>query len=836
MRALKALSTLLLLGTISQPFCAIAQTAKAEGVAPMGDIVVTANRRGEAKVPAESEFDENAIAAQGVDSIQELLTRLSPLIGDGADAPVILINGRPAGFDRSILAYPAEALTRLAILKPEAAATYGASPGKRVVNLVLKPRFASLDTEAAGNWATGGGQYGGSLSVGRVAIVGDMRWNIQARIGGDTALLKNARRIPPAAGSFDSVGYISAANGGEIDPALSVAAGQVVTAAAIPARAISIAPSIEDFVATANETHPLDPNAFDTLQPSRRTIGIDAGVAHPFGAFSVSLNLDASSSSDHGLRGMPMASVAIPAGSAWSPFAEDLVLTRPFAGAHGLRNDNSAKMLGGSLTLAGLVGGWQGSLSFSYRRNWTDSLLESGVDVARIQQLIDGGDTRFNPYGVWNKSLLLSTRNRTRGENLSARLNIQKKIVDLAAGPLAWNFIADANRVRTDSQQSDNSGAVTMLDDATRSQFNAQMSVNAPLSARREERGLNLGDLSVDLWIGGQLMTKTTPQTRLGGGLNWSPIKAMQLLGTVEFVETAPSLDQLAGPIVQSVNRVFDYTRQEIAQPIWTTGGNPDLQRGNRQTVAFSALVRPFGGQSLSLNLGYRQTIAKGGVAPFPELSPIVEAMFPERVTRDVSGRLVAVDARAINMTRDTDSDLTSGIAWRYSGAARGGPGMQLGDPIQLNVSANYRLRLKSEMLIRPGLPVIDRLGGGIGTSRHLLNLQLNAGKRGAGVNLAAIWSSPARVDQSLADPKTALRVTPPTILNLSIFVNPDQLFPRLRDSAFTKGLKISLSVQNLLNDYRRVKLSDGSIPAGFSHDEVDPLGRSMRLTVRKRF
>ena len=131
MRALKALLTLPVLGAIGYPVCAGAQAEKIASAeqrdaraAPGGgkteqaDIVVVGRRYGEAKVAAESEFDESQIAAQGAENIQDLLTRLAPFIGNGGDTPVILINGRPAGFDQSVLVYPAEALSRLAVLKP----------------------------------------------------------------------------------------------------------------------------------------------------------------------------------------------------------------------------------------------------------------------------------------------------------------------------------------------------------------------------------------------------------------------------------------------------------------------------------------------------------------------------------------------------------------------------------------------------------------------------------------------------------------------------------------------------------------------------------------------
>lgn len=312
-----------------------------------GEIVVTAARRGEAKVSAETEFGEEEIASHGADSIQELLARLAPFINVDGEQPVILINGKPVGFDRSILSYPSEALDRLAVLKPEAAAQYGEAAGKRVVNLVLKQNFSILNADAGANFATAGGQYGGNLSVGRTAISGDTRWNAQARIGRDTGLRKDARNIPQPAGRFDSVGFVSGVNGGEIDPALSSAAGKLVTVAAIPTGAMSGNPALVDFVATADDLHEVDPHGFETFQPSRRNMSFNVGVTRPVGAFTASLSIIANKSGSDGLRGLPMASVVIPAGSRWSPFSDDILLIRPFAGERPLRTENSSKSLGG---------------------------------------------------------------------------------------------------------------------------------------------------------------------------------------------------------------------------------------------------------------------------------------------------------------------------------------------------------------------------------------------------------------------------------------------------------------------------------------------------------
>ena len=802
-------------------------------VAPVDDpdeIVVTADRRGEAKVPAESEFGEDEIAAQGADSIRDLLTRLAPFIDGSGEEPVILINGKPAGFDRSILTYPPEALDRLTVLKPEAAAHYGEPAGKRVVNLVLKKNFSMLNADTGFDFATAGGQYGGTLSARRTAISGDTRWNAQARVGADSAFRKTARNIPPQGGVFDGVGFISGIDGGEIDPALSLAAGRPVTVAAIPAGALAGVPGLDDFAATADARHPVDPNRFETLQSSRRTAGLSIGMTRPLGNFSVALNLSANRNSSEGERGLPMASIALPAGHPHSPFANDVMLTRPFAGKRALRTDNDSTSFGTSLTLNGSIGGWQTSVAASYSRNRTENLLENGVDIARVQRLIDDLDPGLNPYGLWDEGLMIATRNRTKNENLSARLNVRKAVVDLPAGPLVWNLTANTGRNSTQSRQRDASGNLIAANSRTRSQSSGQMSVSVPISRGGAARFGWLGDLTVDLSASAQTMTNNRLQKGFAGSVSWSPWPIVQLRGAIDFAENPPSFDQLDAPAVTTVNRVFDYLRQEIAEPIWTTGGNPDLEGGRRQSLTLSAMVRPLGDQVLTINLGYRRSVAKGGVAGFPELTPAIEAAFPERVTRDADGRLVAVDARAINLARETDSSLSTGIALRLPGQRPAGDAA-VADPLQFSLSLNHNMRLKNELLTRPGVPAIDQLRAG-GQSRHSLSFQASAGKRGGGANLSGSWSSPGR----LRGPDEIFIFKPSVTLSVSAFVELDHLFESPGKKGILNDLKLSVDIDDLLDGYRRVTREDGTVPVGYSRHEIDPLGRKVRLTLRKKF
>lgn len=815
----------------------LAEPITTGGPPPMKEIVVTAARFGAAKVKAESEFNEDEISTFGADDIQDLLGRLDPFIDPGDDAPVVLVNGEPVGFDTSVLSYPAEALDHVAVLPLEAAAEYGHPSGKRVVNLVLKKKFSSLHSTGGLTWATRGGQYGGNFSAGRVGISGPTRWNVQARITADSALRKSARNIPLPAGPFDRVGYISNPTGAEIDPALSHAIGHPATHAAIPPQAWNEPPTLKDFATTVGHLHPANPNEYETLLPSRRTVSFSAGATHPLGAFSASLGISANSSNVRGKRGLPMASVLIPAHSPWSPFGSDIVLTRPFAGEQALRNENSARSLGITLTLTGKVGDWQTNFSALYGRDWNASLLEQGVDLDQIQALINAGDPNFNPYGAWDERYLLSSRNRSSGESLAARFNVSRKVIDLPAGPMTTNLSLNVNRNQTRNRWSDSLRGPMLPYTSTRERADGQMSFNVPLARHAKGERSILGDLSFNLTVSGETASHGRLQKRYGGGINWSPSPVLQLRGTLDYIEMSPSFEQLDSPIVTLVSRIYDYTKEEMAEPAWSTGGNPDLERGRIENFALNATVRPFNTQDLSLNVAYSRRVAKGGVAAFPELTPAVEAAFPERITRDTAGHLVAVDARAINIAHAADSELATGFVLRWRPARsteRSASPTKPRNPMLATASLTHHWRLESEMLIRPGIPAIDRLGKDGGQARHMLSLQITAGTRGLGASWNANWTGPAHLRGATS--ARDFHFKPTMTHTLSMHVEPQHLIESLGDQPWARHLKISIDAQNLFNGYRRVTFSDDSVPAGYTRDEIDPLGRTVSLTVRKRF
>lgn len=850
MRSLHATTTLAALALASLSPGAHAQSAAGSAGPPRpqvagapevpaspDEIVVTAPRYGEARVGAETEFSEAEIASRGADSVQDLLTRLSPFISADGKAPVILINGRPAGLDRSILAYPAEALARLTVLKPEAASQYGAGSGQRVVNLVLKHHFSSLDADASASAATRGGALGWRGSATRTAIDGDTRWNAMLQVAHDDSLRRSDRHLPLIAGTFDDRGFVAGIGGGAIDPRLIGADGTPVRIAAIPTRAAGTAPVLDDFLATAGQTHPVDPDSYETLQSERRMAIAILGVTRPLGSWSMSLNLTAATSAENGLRGLPMASVELPSGNPFSPFAGEVMLTRPLAGDRALRNRNDSRSAGATLTLGGAIAGWQASVSVGYSRSWSRSLFETGIDTQRVQALLDRGDPDLDPFGPWSEDLLLAARTRSSSSSLVARLSLQRKLFDLPAGPASLSINANANRNGNISWFTDAGSGADVAVRLARGQVDGTLSVNLPISRRGMKTIGAIGDLSADLTLGIQGTTRGTVQKRYSGGMSWSPTTRAQFRAAIGFAEVAPSIDQLDAPASTIVNRTFDYAREAVVDAIWIMGGNPALRRGDQQSLTLNAMLRPLGGQILSMNIGYQQNVAHKGVATFPELTPIVEAAFPDRVKRDATGQLLSVDARSINIVRSEISSLSTGIALRFpvggaetNVAARPAPN----DPLQVSLGLTYNLALRNEIEIRPGLPRIDMLRGSGSLSRHSVGGQLTLGTRDRGVSIDSSWSSATRVSGSVAS--DTLRVRPPIFFNLSAFANMAALFSVSGNRTLLKDVRLSLDVQNLLNGYRHVFRNDGSIPPGFSRDEVDPIGRTVRISLRKRF
>ena len=72
--------------------------------------------------------------------------------------------------------------------------------------------------------------------------------------------------------------------------------------------------------------------------------------------------------------------------------------------------------------------------------------------------------------------------------------------------------------------------------------------------------------------------------------------------------------------------------------------------------------------------------------------------------------------------------------------------------------------------------------------------------------------------------------------VNLRLFAELGQQRSLVRKHRWLRGTRVSLSVNNLFNDRLNVTNAAGETPIGYQPAYLDPLGRSVQISIRKLF
>jgi len=188
-------------------------------------------------------LDEDAIAAYGVSSIQELLSVLAPQTGSGrgrsSDGPVILLNGMRISSFREMRGLPPEAIRRVEVLPEEVALKYGYRPDQRVVNFILKDHYRAFTTETGASVPGNGSYTGLSEEATLVRIANKARLNVTGTLSSQGSITEAERGITQTQGSGSDVA-------GDPNPAARInASWGVGDAESMP----SMAHDFHDFIA-----------------------------------------------------------------------------------------------------------------------------------------------------------------------------------------------------------------------------------------------------------------------------------------------------------------------------------------------------------------------------------------------------------------------------------------------------------------------------------------------------------------------------------------------------------------------------------------------------------
>ncbi len=857
-------------------------------------------------IPAELQYSPADIRAYGVSSISDLLNELAPEIrsdrGRGGEAPAVLLNGRRISSFSEIRDIPTEAILRVDILPEEVALKYGYSADQRVVNIVLRRRFRAITGQADGSTSTKGGAESGTGDLDLLRIHGDSRFNLDVKYQDTASLTESQRGIMSAATGrpFDLTGNVAAAPGaagGIIDPALSAAAGQPVTVAGVPASAINGAPSLADFVSTANRPNVTDVSPYRTLTPSTHDLTLNSVLARPLSRrITATLNGTLDLSSSDTLRGLPGATLLVPSTDPFSPFGQDVALYR-YLGTDPLTQNVRTLTGHVGFSLNGDFAKWRLSFTGNVDHGDTRTVTETGIDISALQAALDAGDASLNPFGALPASRLggmLTARARAISNTGNIQFVANGPLVSLPAGPLSttvkvgWEGSGfDSSSVRAGIEQQAS---------LSRRNASAQLNVDVPLTSRSHHVFGAIGNLSANFNVAGNQLSDFGTLTTLGYGLNWSPRDGIELIASSTHDEGAPTVQQLGNPVVVTPDvRVFDNRTGQTVDVSETAGGNPSLHADSRHVEKLGLTLKPAHALDLTITANYIHSSIRNTIAAFPSPSAAIEAAFPDRFTRDADGDLERIDVRPINFAREERQELRWGVnftkklkssrklldAYRalreqaggslfggrgpgaggtdgnpaqqgggarpggsggFGGGGRGGFGGRGGGAQggRLQFSFYHTWYFRDDILIRDGGSRLDLLDGGTtgsggGQPRHEVELQAGLTNNGIGARLTGKWQSPTTVTGGVGTSTGDLHFSGLATLNFRLFADLGQQ-PALVKHRWARGMRVTLSVTNLFDTRQHVRNANGLTPLSYQPAYLDPLGRTVRISLRKLF
>jgi hypothetical protein len=871
-------------------------------------IIVTGSRqRGKVlgDIAPEIELGPQDIRAIGAGSIAELLQELGPQTrsgrGRGGDAPVILINGQRVSGFAEISKIPPEALARVDILPEEVALKYGYRANQRVVNFVLRERFRAVTTSADLGGPSAGGRASAKGEANLLRIRNGTRLSLEAEYRYDGLLRESARDIisSPTARPFDLAGNITAPTfGAEVDPALSALAGRAVTTAGVPASANTAPPSLADFVTTADKPNTTNLARYRSLLPESRGLTLGGSYAGTIlGDVAATLTGGFAKTEVSSRLGLPSASLEVPAGDVFSPFANTVLVNRYAPDALIGSGDNWSGRIGTALNGRAKTWGWSLTANYSHAENVT--LTDRGLDLSAVQARLLARDPGLNPYGP--EALvgpLLQDRATSNTDVADASFVTNGELLALPAGGLAVSFKAglQAEGLASESRRL----GIVQRADLARTQAGLQGSFDLPITSVRNDFLGAIGNLSANLNLAVDKLSDFGTLTTLGYGLTWKPIEAIAIIASATDENGAPTIQQLGNPQVVTPNvRVFDFLTGNTVDVSRIDGGNRALLADHRRVFKLGLTLKPIGTADLTLTANFISSRIENPIAGFPTATLEIEAAFPERFRRDSDGQLLQINNRPVNFARSNRQELRWGISFSQplkpsaaereaaaarratyeaqraaagggvaagdrdgsrqggtgsgggsSGGAGGGPGRRSGFGSGRSAEGRFQLslfhtwHLQEQVLIRDGIPVLDLLNGSAigsrgGQPRHEIEARAGIGKSGLGGRLSLNWQSGTNVrsDPSGATTSPAdLSFSGLATINLRLFADLGQRPDLVQRAGWLRGTRISLAINNLANTRIDVRDSSGAVPIGYQRDLLDPLGRTLTLSFRKVF
>ncbi|WP_294196288.1 TonB-dependent receptor [uncultured Sphingomonas sp.] len=819
--------------------------------------------------------------------------------GRGAGgAPVVLLNGRRISGFQEIRDLPTEAIQRVDILPEEVALKYGYRADQRVVNFVLRRRFRAVTTELEDRFATEGGRNtpGGELDL--LRIRGDKRVNLHLEYSRPGALTEAERDIIQAPNAAAIGGNVSSLNRGAIDPlfgtatTLGVPAGAATQSPALGAFSTTrnvtdqgayrtLLPQQRTFSANGTYATTIFGNVSASLNATvdhnvtralrgLAEVDLDLPVGSPFAPFAVPVRLT------RAFDDVP----------ALTQRAEttDLHVGGTLNGDRGqwrwsltgnLNRDESNTVTTTGLDAAALQAGIDAfdPLANPYAPLSLGALpADRGRSVATSAGLdaLMAGPLFLLPAGYANTSIRVgaSTSDFTsdsfrRGvassadigrDVANAQINLDLPIANRAQGVLSalgrlsingnlavdqlsdfgtlWTIGYGANWTPVEGVRL--LASVTDQDEAPSAQQLGNPSVTTP--------GVRVFD-----YVRG---TTATVTTITGGNPNLIADNRHALKLGLDIKPWS----------TRQLNFRADYTRQSTDDPIaafpsataaieaafpdrFTRDAGGNLLRIDSRPINFARSETSQLRYGVNLSFRIKSELQKKieayrageGPNPFEGLRPPGGERRPDGPTADRT----RPDGSAMNGGRpDAGGGSPRGGAPGGGFRGRGGGG-QAGGRVQFALYHTWHLT--ERVTVADGGPVLDLLNGDAigaagGQPRHELEGQAGYVNNGLGARLSVNYQSGTRVNGGTAAAPETLDFGGLATANLRLFADLGGNIDWVRAHPWMRGARVSIQLDNLFNTRRDVRDQSGAVPIGFQPGYLDPVGRTIRVSVRKLF
>lgn len=830
------------------PTGAMAQADPGEQ-APPSEVTVTGKRIPGSVIGAVEPvavLDAEAIAALGAPSLAELLKRVKSLTSSASGGePVMLLNGRRISGFAEFQNLPYEAMERIEVLPEQEAARFGYPPTVRVMNFITKKKFRAVTLQVLPGIATDGGGETNYAELTSARIDGPRRLTFNLSHFRQNPVLQSERAVVPDPETlFATTGNVTGVNGASLDPALDRLAGRAVTLSGVPVDPAARA-SLAAYATTPVAVTDLGP--YRTLIPRTDTIHAETGIASPLGkSLSGSLTLSMEASQNRGLNGLAPAVLGVPGGAGALPFANDALLYR-YLPASVLHQRTTSMALHAGGTLLGDVRRWSWAVTGHYDRLVSRNSSETGVPLGALQAPIDAGGDPMAPIDPAIAAQRLVNRSRATSDTLGIKATANGPIVRLPAGEAQLTVTTDYSRI--DSQARSN---LALADPGVgRTMRGASVNATIPIASAREGSLSFLGEMQLSGMAGVSQVSDFGRLSTSNLGLTWSPVRPVQLNASVNVAQTAPAVTQLVAPVLTTPNTpFFDYVTGRSTLVTTIMGGNPDLAPERRRTTTLGIALQPIRDKDIRLSVDYLDTRIDNQAASLGGATPAFQRVFPDLFRRDALGQLISVDLRPVNLAFERERKLRMTVDLQATlgkappppaaplapDAAKTAPPPRPPKPrLQMRMSATTNYRLEDRLTLREGGAVLDLLDGATlsGTGgRPRWDVELNGSVNYGIANLGMYGrvQGPTRIRSDIA--ASDLQFSGRTWLVLYSFLDTHKIV----DKPWTKGLMIHFTIENLLNDRINVTDRNGQTPNRFQPALIDPVGRSIRIGVRKLF